>query len=257
MSVILVTGGTGALGRLVVERLRTASHEVRVLSRRPGRGTHVGDLTSGTGIAEAARGAEVIVHAASDTFRFGRGDVTQTEHLLEQARAARHLLYVSIVGIDQIPFAYYKRKLECERRIATSGIPYTLLRATQFHELIAEVLHRAGRLPIAPLPLDFRFQTVAADEVAERAAELAVGEPAGGRLNFGGPEVQTLAQMAAGWRSVLGRPRRLVRLPLPGTVARAFRAGLNTCPGEGAGRQTWTEYVSTRPAPVYSGLSGS
>jgi uncharacterized protein YbjT (DUF2867 family) len=252
--VILVTGGAGALGRLVVERLRRSGEEVRVLSRRAGRGTHVGDLTTGAGVAEAARGVEVIVHAASDTFRFGRNDVAQTEHLLGHAAGARHLLYVSIVGIDQIPFAYYRRKLECEKRIASSGIPYTILRATQFHELIAEVLHRAGRLPLAPLPLDFRFQTVAADEVAGRMAELAVGEPAGGPLNFGGPEVQSLADMAARWRAVYGRPRRLMRLPLPGTVARAFRAGLNTCPAEARGRQTWAEYVSARPAPVYSGV---
>jgi uncharacterized protein YbjT (DUF2867 family) len=256
VSVILVTGGTGALGRLVVDRLRRRGDEVRVLSRGPGRGTHVGDLTSGAGIADAADGAELIVHAASDTFRFGRNDVTQTEHLLEHARGARHLLYVSIVGIDQIPFAYYRRKLECERRIVTSGIPYTILRATQFHELIAEVLHRAGRLPVAPLPVDFRFQTVAADEVAARVVELATAEPTGAVLNFGGPEVQTLGDMAARWRAECGRPRRVVRLPLPGSVARAFRAGLNTCPDEAGGRQTWADYVSARPAPVYRGVAG-
>lgn len=251
-----MTGGTGALGRLVVERLRAGSDEVRVLSRHAGRGTHVGDLTTGAGVAEAADGADVVVHAASDTFRFGRTDVTQTEHLLEHARAARHLLYVSIVGIDQIPFAYYRRKLECERHIAAHGIPYTILRATQFHELIAEVLHRAGRLPLAPLPVDFRFQTVAADDVAARVATLAAAEPAGRVLNFGGPEVQTLGDMAARWRAACHSPRRLVRLPLPGAVARAFRDGLNTCPGEADGRQTWADYVSARPAPVYSGGTG-
>jgi uncharacterized protein YbjT (DUF2867 family) len=206
-------------------------------------------LTSGAGIAEALEGAEVVIHAASDTSRFGRNDGTQTEHLLKHATASSHLLYVSIVGIDQIPFIYYRRKLECERRIAASGIPYTILRATQFHELIAELLHRAGRLPVAPLPVDFRFQTIAADDVAAQLVELAAGEPAGSVLNFGGPEVQTLGDMTARWRAASGRPRRVVRLPVPGAVARAFRAGLNTCPGEARGRQTWADYVRARPAP--------
>lgn len=248
MSVVLVTGGTGTLGQPVVSRLRERGDEVHVLSRRPGAGTHLGDLKTGVGVAEAARGAELVIHAASDT-PFGRADVEQTAHLLDAARDARHLLYVSIVGIDQIPYPYYKRKLACEQRIASSGIPYTILRATQFHELIASVARAVERLPLALLPLDFRFQTVAAADVAERVAELIGGEPSGGILNFGGPEVLSLEQMAEAWKAVRGRPRRVVRLLVPGKVAQGFREGRNTCPEQAAGGQSWGEFVAEPPIP--------
>jgi uncharacterized protein YbjT (DUF2867 family) len=251
LSTILVTGGTGALGSLVAGRLRAAGHEVRVLSRRAGAGTHVGDLSKGVGVAEAARGAELIVHAASDVQRFGRSDTEQTSHLLDAAPDARHLLYVSIVGIDQIPFAYYRRKLECERLVAASGIPYTNLRATQFHELVGWLLQSAERLPIAPLPLDFRFQTMAAVDAAARVQEVIEGDPLGAVVNFGGPEVMTLRQMAEIWRAARGRPRRAVRLPLPGAVARAFREGRNTCPEQASGGQRWEGFVAAGPEIPY------
>jgi uncharacterized protein YbjT (DUF2867 family) len=251
MSTILVTGGSGALGTLVVQRLRAGGHNVRVLSRRAGAGTHVGDLATGDGVGEAARGAELVVHAASDVRRFGRSDLKQTDHLIDAAREARHLLYVSIVGIDQIPYAYYRRKLSCEQRVAASGIPHTILRATQFHELLAWPLRGAERLPVVPLPLDFRFQTVAAADAATRVTELIVTEPTGGIVNFGGPEVLTLRQMAEIWRAARGRPRSVVSLPLPGAVARAFREGRNTCPEEASDGQRWQEFVAAGPEVPY------
>jgi len=183
------------------------------------------------------------VHAASDTHRRGRSDVTHTEHLLEHADADAHLLYISIVGIDRIPFAYYRRKLACEQRILSSGVPCTILRATQFHELIAFGLQQAERLPVMPLPLDFRFQTVSANEVADRLCQLASEEPTNGLSNMGGPEVLSLEEMVAQWRAAGPHPRRAIRLPLPGKVARAFREGRNTCPEQAQGRQTWREFL--------------
>ncbi|WP_216901139.1 SDR family oxidoreductase [Nocardia alni] len=248
MSTVLVTGGSGVLGRQIVERLQ--GHDVRVLSRRAGAGTHVGDLNTGAGVREAADGAELIVHAASDFRRFGKPDPDQTRHLLAASGEARHLLYVSIVGIDRIPFAYYRRKLECERLIEAGAVPHTILRATQFHDLIAQILHGVERLPVAPLPLDFRFQPVATEDVAARVSELIAGEPLGHAPDFGGPEVLTLAQIAKVWRARRAGPRRTVRIPLPGSVAREFRHGTNTCPGHADGTRTWAQFVEG-----YSGKS--
>lgn len=244
MTTILVTGGSGVLGRHIVGRLRGQGHEVRVLSRRSGAGTHVGDLSTGAGVHEAAAGAELVVHAASDFRKFGKPDPDATRTLLAAAGGARHLLYVSIVGIDRIPFPYYRKKLECEQLIEKGGVPHTILRATQFHDLVAQVLHSVERLPIAPLPLDFRFQTVSTPDVAARVAELIVGEPLGRAPDFGGPEVLTLGEMVQAWRAARSVPRRTVRIPLPGTVAGDFRQGLNTCPSHLAGTQTWAQYVS-------------
>ncbi|TLF74389.1 SDR family oxidoreductase [Nocardia cyriacigeorgica] len=251
MSTVLIAGGTGALGKLIVERMRPSGHEIRVLSRRPGAGTHVGDLDTGAGVAEAAAGAELIVHAASDFRRAGRHDRKHTENLLAAAGDAKHLLYVSIVGIDRIPFSYYQNKLACERLIAGSGVPHTILRATQFHELIAFALRTVERWPIAPLPTDFRFQPVAAADVATRVAELIDGPPLGHAPDFGGPHVHTLAELTETWRALRGRPTRTMRLPVPGRVAGAFRAGANTCPDHADGTQTWAEYVESEPAAAY------
>lgn len=241
MSTVLVTGGSGVLGTHVVRLLRERGDEVRVLSRSAARGTHVGNLASGEGVAEATAGAEVIVHLATDP-PTGRGDLRQTETLLQAAGDTRHLLYTAIVGIEHIPLGYYIQKLACERAIEASGVPATILRATQFHELLEQQLARVERLPVAALPKAFRFQPIAAAEVAERVAALAGGEPLGRAPELGGPEVLTLGEIAA----VRGRPRRVVNLPLPGKIARGFREGRNTCPDHADGRQRWSEFVTSR-----------
>lgn len=243
MSAVLVTGGTGTLGRPLVSELRGRGHQVQVLSRRPGEGRLQGDLATGAGLAEAAGRVDVVVHAASDTRRFGRTDPLQTTQLLRHFREVSHLVYISIVGIDAIPYAYYRRKLSCEELIAAGPVPYTILRATQFHELIAVLFTALGRLPAAPLPVRWRCQPVAAAEVASRLAELVEGNPSGRVADFGGPEVCTLGELAGQWRARHGRPRALVPIALPGRN-RGFVAGANTCPDRRSGRQTWAEFVA-------------
>jgi uncharacterized protein YbjT (DUF2867 family) len=242
MSIVLVTGGTGTFGQALVPILASRGHEVRVLSRRPGAGTHTGDLATGAGLADAAAGADLVVHAATDR-RLGRSDPLQTRNLLAAASGCRHLLYLSIVGVDEIPFGYYKAKLGCEELIAGSPVPSTTLRATQFHQLLATALRAAGRLPVAPLPLDLVFQSVAVAEVAARAADLLDGPPQGRAPDFGGPEVLTGWQLTAAWRARYGRPRRVLNIRLPARAYRAFADGRNTCPEHADGRQRWAEFV--------------
>ena len=254
MSTVLVTGGTGVLGRRVAGLLGDRDgHDVRILSRRTGPDVVVGDLATGAGIGRAVDGAELVVHAASDTRRFGRADERQTATLLgalATAGTVRHLLYVSIVGVDAVPFGYYRRKLACEAMVHASPTPSTVLRATQFHQLIAELLTRTERLPVAPLPLDLPFQPVGADDVAERTVDLLTAAPVGRALDLGGPEVRTLAELTDVWRSIRGRPRRVLRLPLPGAAARAFREGRHTCPDRADGHETWAEFVRARTGPA-------
>ena len=144
MQPILVTGGTGALGRLVVPRLRDAGRQVRVLSRRghqdaDGIEFATGDLATGEGIEAAARGAEVVVHCAGS----GRGDEVKTRHLVAAARAGtRHLVFISVVGADRVPvtsgldramFGYFASKLAAERVVAGSRPPRTTRRAPPIH----------------------------------------------------------------------------------------------------------------------------
>jgi uncharacterized protein YbjT (DUF2867 family) len=242
MSVVLVTGGTGTLGRRLVTAVTARGHEVRVLSRRPGRGTHIGDLATGAGVAAAADGAELVVHAASDR-RLGRSDLAQTGHLLSAAANCRHLLYISIVGVDEIPFGYYRAKLACEQLITAAPVASTILRATQFHELLGQVLRAVERWPVAALPLDLRFQSVVANEVATRAADLVEAPPVGRAGDFGGPQVLSGREIVDIWREHRGRPRAVISLRWPGRVYRAFADGHNTCPQHADGRKNWSDFV--------------
>jgi uncharacterized protein YbjT (DUF2867 family) len=252
---ILVTGGTGTLGRPLVEALSGAGQPVRVLSRRPQPPPPqrppvtwvVGDLATGQGLGEAVAGAGAIVHCATSA-QTRKVDVEGTGRLLDAAGAAGspHLVYISIVGIDRVPFRYYKAKLEAERLVERAGLPWTILRTTQFHDLLLRVLERLARLPVLPVPRGFRFQPVDTGEVAERLAALALGRPAGRVPDLGGPQVLTVRELARGYLRAAGRRRAVVSVPLPGAAARGFRAGGHLSPERADGRRTWEEFLAAR-----------
>jgi uncharacterized protein YbjT (DUF2867 family) len=205
------------------------------------------DIAAGDGVRAAVEGADAIIHAATDPRRSEAVDVQGTRHLVEAARAARvaHFVYVSIVGIDEIPLGYYRRKLAAEHLVAESGLPHTTLRATQFHALIAGFISQAARVPLLlPLPTGFKFQSVAESEVAARLVGCLDEGPRGRVEDFGGPEVLTLGEMAAVWMEAKGVRKKLVRLPLPGAAAAAFRAGKNTAPHGARGAIRWRDWLA-------------
>ncbi|GAA1568312.1 hypothetical protein GCM10009789_22130 [Kribbella sancticallisti] len=177
MRTILVTGGTGVLGRPTVARLRSAGHDVRVLSRKRGPGLMTGDLSTGEGVREAVNGVDTVLHLATS---LGKGDVEQTRQLLEIARPSgvEHLILISIVGVDRIPLPYYRHKLEGERLVTESPIPYSVLRATQFHHLVDLVLSAQRFSPVLLAP-SVTLQPIAAEDVAERLAEVVAAQPGG------------------------------------------------------------------------------
>ena len=255
MTRVLITGGTGVLGRELVPRFLDAGYTVRVMSRRarserdPDVEWARASLETGEGLANAVAGADVIVHAASSPFRRTEAvDVAGSARLLERAREAgvSHFMYISIVGTDRIPLGYYKRKLAAEALVEQSGVPWSTLRATQFHTLIDMQLRVLLRFPIALAPTDFRFQPIDAGEVADRLREYAEAGPAGRLPDLGGPEVHTLGELARTWAEIRGLRRRVVRLPLPGKIAAGFRQGLNTTPEGKYGKITWTDWVRGR-----------
>ncbi|MEW1906618.1 MULTISPECIES: NAD(P)H-binding protein [unclassified Streptomyces] len=243
MTTILVTGGTGTLGRLVAERLREDGAEVRVLSRhaRP----YAVDLREGTGLDAAVEGVDTVVHCASTP---RGGDDRAARHLIEASRRAgvRHLVYISIVGVDRVPLGYYRTKLAVEKMIEGSGLGWTVLRTTQFHDLVVEFLRNAARVPVVPLPAGVSDQPIEVAEVAARLAELAAGEPAGRVPDMGGPEVRTLAELARTYLDAIGQHRRLVNVPLAGKAYRGFRAGGHLTPERAVGKVTFEEFLAKR-----------
>ncbi|GIH90461.1 SDR family oxidoreductase [Planobispora siamensis] len=247
---ILVTGGTGTLGRHVVDRLTAAGHSVRVLSRT--RPPYIGDLTTGAGLAEAVEGVRTIVHLASDPFKRG-ADVEAARRLIAAAPGGTHLVYVSIVGVDRHPYSYYRTKHEVEGMIERSGLPYTILRATQFHDLIRYGARMLARLPVMFVPAGTSFQPIEAEDVAERLAELAVGEPAGRVPDLGGPEVLGAAEIARIYLRATGRRRPVLPVPIPGRVFAAFRGGVHMVPGRRDGRVTFEKFLAAAgERPGYS-----
>lgn len=238
---ILVTGGTGGLGRPAVEQLRARGADVRILSRRPGPGRVVADLDRGTGLDAALDGVGTVLHLASNR----RKDLPGTERLLAAATRAGvgHLIYISIVGVEDIPYFYYRDKVDNERAIAESGVPFTTLRATQFHSFPVEFIRLQRRLP-ATFALDVPIQPIAVEEVAARLVELAEAAPAGRVADIGGPEILRFREVAEIWHRAHGEARRVRMLRLGGKAIRAFQAGHHLTGLPGHGRETFAEYAA-------------
>ncbi|AOS92179.1 SDR family oxidoreductase [Mycobacterium intracellulare] len=242
---VLVTGGTGTVGRVVVDQLTAAGKDVRVLSRgrRPNQRADVehvvGDVQTGAGLDAALDGVDTIVHC-----------VYPAENLVAAAKRAGspHLLYVSIVGIDRVPFAFYRRMLANERTIAGSGVPWTVLRATQFHDLIAFVLRVLAKPPVMALPSGLKFQPVDVRDVGERLAGLALGEPIGRAPDFGGPQARTLDDLARSYLAIAGRRRPMAPIRLPGKVFGGIRGGGLLTPEHAAGTITFEQYLEEQQA---------
>ena len=255
---ILVTGGTGTLGRQVVPRLREAGCDVRVLSRRTREAADgieyvTGDLLKDEGTQAAVDGAGIIVHCAGGA----KGDDEATRNLVRAASLAgtQHLVYISVVGADRIPivsgidramFGYFGSKLAAERAVADSGLPWTTLRATQFHDLCLKTAQQMAKLPVIPVPAGFRFQPVDAGEVAARLVELALGTPAGLVPDMAGPRVYRMADLLRGYLQARRKHRLMVPVRLPGKAARAVRAGANLAPERAVGHRTWEDFLAER-----------
>ncbi|MFE3026876.1 SDR family oxidoreductase [Nocardia tengchongensis] len=230
---VAVVGGTGTLGTPVVRELAARGHTVRVLSRSapaepvPGAEHHAVDLVTGAGLDSALEGVYAVVDAASHRgLRSAPVMVEGVRALLaaEQRAKVGHHVEISIVGCERVPFSYYRTKVAQERVVTQGPIPWTLVRATQFHELIDEVLGGVAKLRIAPHGT-MRFQPVDVTAVAGKLADAVEAGPSGRTREVGGPVVQTLAELADVRRHTLGQT--LLRFPVPpiGRVVRRVRDG--------------------------------
>jgi uncharacterized protein YbjT (DUF2867 family) len=258
---ILVTGGTGILGRHVVSLLREAGHEIRVLSRRHNPSVQgiefvAGDLAKGDGIERAVQGAEMVLHLAGTS----KGDDVKAQHLVRAAlRVGRpHLVYISVVGADRIPivsavdramFGYFGSKHAAERIFAESSLPWTTVRATQFHDPILMTARQMSRMPVIPVPSGFRFQPIDIAEVAARLVELALGNPAGRVPDMAGPRVYPMKDLVRSYLKAHRKHRALLSLKLPGKAARAFRDGANLASDRAVGLRTWEDFLATEVNP--------
>lgn len=254
-SPILLTGGTGTLGRLVAPLLRASGRPVRVLSRHRTESEDfvVGDLSTGEGVDAAVAGVGTIVHCAGSA----KGDDLKARHLVRAAAQAgvEHLVYISVVGAERVPvvsrvdramFGYFAAKRAAEDIVADSGIPWTTLRAAQFHDLVLTVAQGLAKLPVMPVPAGVRYQPIDARDVAERLAELALDKPAGLVPDIAGPRVYAFDDLIRGYLKAAHRRRLIMPVPMGGKAAAAIRAGANLAPDRAVGTRTWEAFLSER-----------
>ena len=248
---IIVTGGFGDLGSRVAREAGRRGHDVEAVSRRTGL-----DLATGVGLVAALHGAEVVVNCADDPRRGDVVTVGGTRSLAEAASAAQapvHLVHISIVGIDDFPMAYYRRKLAAEAALAASGAAVTVLRATQFHSLAATFARSLTRGGLTLQIGGMAFQSVDIDWVAAELVDLAEA-PRPTRYHrapdIAGPEVLSVAQIAGSPTvesrfASFGCRHRSVRYAPSGGVRTSPRPG-RAAPGAARSPTGWPS--SPRPA---------
>lgn len=242
---VAVAGGTGLVGRHVAAALTAGGHRPVLLARSCGV-----DLISGAALDRVLAGVDVVVDVSNVTTVSRSRSVafftTATRRLLAAgARAGvRHHLVLSIVGVDRVDLGYYAGKRAQEDLALAGPLPVTVLRATQFHEFAGQLLARS-RGPLALVPR-MRVQPVAAGEVGQALADLAVGAPLGRAPDLAGPQVHELVDLVRRMLHARRSRRLVVPVRLPGPAGRAMASGalLPTEPGR-RGRQTFTDWLAT------------
>ncbi len=248
---IVVTGGTGRLGKLFSEVLikNNIIHTLTSRTQPPGVSNWMPmDIGNGKGIPEALKGKKILVHLASGTKKFDKNiDVNGTQRLLDAAKAngIEHFIYISIVGIDRVPVGYYKYKLEAEELIKKSDVPYTILRATQFHEFLDQMFHRFLFFPVLMLPTKAKFQPIDTILVAEDMYRLMQLQPENKTYDLGGPEVLELGKILQGWKTAQHKHKWILHLPTFGKTLKSLNNGGLTCPDQRSGGITWQQWLNS------------
>lgn len=249
MSHVLVTGAGGLLGRQVCEAVQARGGRVSALVRRlpPAPASHTtwvqADLLRAETLAAPVfETVDAIVHCASNA-NAPAEDSAAMANLLGAARRVPHIVHVGIAGIEDAAgaLAYYRVKLDCEAQLRASGRPHTIVRATQFHELINDVLHALQKGPLLLLPR-LTFQPVDVQFVAGRLADRALAAPAGRVSDVHGPQTLTFEVMSRAW--LKARHATRIRIPVPALgLLRGF-AKLSRVEGE-AGGIDWATWLAS------------
>lgn len=243
---IAVAGGTGTVGRRTADAARAAGHDVVVLSR----GTGV-DIVTGAGLDAAIEGVDAVIDtanvatlSAAEATRFFEAATGNLVRAAERSGVA-HVVLLSIVGIDRIPHDYYAGKLAQEAVVQSASVPWTILRATQFHEFAGQLFERAklGPLHVAPRA---RVQPIAAREVGEHLAALAAGPAQARAADLAGPREERLDEMVKAYARRVGHRGWVPSVSLPGAQMKGMRSGLALpAPGAILGAETFGEWLET------------
>jgi uncharacterized protein YbjT (DUF2867 family) len=243
---IVVLGGQGLLGTALVRRLEARGATVASASRRTGV-----DLATGAGLEAALEGVECVVHAAAHRLRHRRVNLDGTRRMIKILTGRStppHVVYPSIVGCDRSPLRYYRAKYASELVLERSQLPVTVLRATQFHTVVAAVARAVTLGPVALVPNGMSFQPCDHHWIAAELADIALGPAPSGydrATDRAGPDRFGLADAVALIRAKQGKAStRLITLPAVGGTLRAFEARANLPdPGTKIGGSSFREFL--------------
>ena len=249
---IAVAGGTGLVGKMVVDAVRASGDTPVVLARSTGV-----DLTTGAGLDAALVDASAVIDVSnivttnkSKAVAFFQAATTTLLAAEERAGITHHVV-LSIVGVDRVGWGYYRGKLRQEELALSGRVPATVLRATQFHEFAAQMLDRGGPVAIAPRML---CQPIAAREVAAALVETCRDAPLGQAPELAGPEQLQMSDMVCQLLKARGGHRLVVPLRLPGAAGKAMAGGALLPIADGPrGTQTFTQWLSTPDAGTAPG----
>ena len=248
---ILVTGSTGQLGSALLKQLKGLDYQVKITSRRKPEGVDFtwvySDLLSGEGLEEAVKDVDVIIHAATSPIKNSKSiEVDGFEKLLSKLHHIKLFIYPSIVGIEEIPFQYYRLKYKAEELLKNSSIPYTIARATQFHSFVENLFLSKPFFKRYIIPRRIKFQSVDVNEFARHLIDLVEKGPQGKLDDFCGPEIMTLREMAELKIKVNNENNGVLSIPFYGKLYNALIEGKNTNPMQKKGIITYEKYLRNK-----------
>jgi len=254
MKQILVTGGTGTLGKEIVYQLIAKKYRPDILSSRispdlpAGARILKGDLTEKNSLPEVIANAEIIIHCASNPRNSDKVDVEGTRNLLEAVnyKKSPHIIYISIVGANKSTYPYYQNKCKVEEMIQESKLPWSILRVTQFHDF---VLYRiinsleAGNESIFKIPKGLKFQSIDVEDIAKYILNLVTHGPIMSIINLGGPQILSIEEMTKIYLNEIGKQDKVEEVLLEDDFYNIFMSGINLCPEDRIGFIRWKEFI--------------
>lgn len=252
MDNILITGATGTLGKEIIKQI-VGIGRINTISTKenPGFAEQVNSIKADLAdlkSLETVSAAEIIIHCASNPANAKIVDLKGTENLLTAVdkNKLKHFIYVSIAGVDKSQFPYYTIKQATEQMVIASGIPFTILRATQFHDFVLNrMIKPFDSGTDLKVPAELKFQSIDIKEVAGKINQLIIDGPVNEVITIGGPEILTIEEMSAAYLKTLGRTDPVKTEMMPGERFDMLRSGVNLCKEHTFGKITWQQYLTT------------
>lgn len=244
------------MGRMLLNELDTQHLSVFVLTRGKAFASSSGmkiinaDLTDRASLNSAlGHDYDVVIHCASNPRESDMVDIKGTENLLEAVGNGnvKNFIYISIVGVDKATYRYYQDKRRAEELVINSGVPYTILRITQFHDFVLNrILDAGNENDVIVIPAGLKFQPIDLVDVCKRIGELIESGPANSILQIGGPEIMEIEEIVQQYQTIMKRARRIEMTSTLNDFRKLFTTGINLCPDQKWGSISWKDYLLSK-----------